>query len=90
MSPGPFCCRFHGDLRSVRARCRAFRQKGQAPDVRATPAVGPIISSCTPVAAIDDPSRFTASNRVGPSVGLTPKKYQSGETDYTGRISQHW
>ncbi len=26
---------------------------------------------------------------VGPYLGLTPKKYQSGETDYTGRISRH-
>ncbi len=27
-------------------------------------------------------------NRPGPHFGLTPKKYQSGETDYTGRISK--
>ena len=39
--------------------------------------------------AIDDPSRFTSSKQVGPYLGLTPKKYQSGETDYTGRISKH-
>src|SRR5437588_113057 len=39
--------------------------------------------------AIDDPSRFTSSKQAGPHFGLTPKKYQSGETDYTGRISKH-
>jgi transposase len=53
-----------------------------------TPAVGPIIS-LTYASAIDDPSRFTSSKRAGPLFGLTPKKYQSGETDYSGRISKN-
>jgi len=53
-----------------------------------TPAVGPIIS-LTYASAIDDPSRFASSKRAGPLFGLTPKKYQSGETDYTGRISKN-
>jgi transposase len=52
-----------------------------------TPAVGPIIS-LTVASAIDDPSRFTSSKQAGPLFGLTPKKYQSGETDYSGRISK--
>jgi transposase len=51
------------------------------------PAVGPIIS-LTFASAIDDPSRFTSSKQAGPLFGLTPKKYQSGETDYSGRISK--
>ncbi len=38
--------------------------------------------------AIDDPARFKSSKTVGAHFGLTPKKYQSGETDYTGRITQ--
>jgi transposase len=53
-----------------------------------TPAVGPVIS-LTYASAIDDPSRFTSSKRAGPLFGLTPKKYQSGETDYSGRISKN-
>ena len=53
-----------------------------------TPAVGPIIS-LTYASAIDDPARFTSSKRAGPLFGLTPKKYQSGETDYSGRISKN-
>jgi transposase len=53
-----------------------------------TPAVGPIIS-LTYASAIDDPFRFTSSKRAGPLFGLTPKKYQSGETDYSGRISKN-
>ena len=40
------------------------------------------------MAAIDDPARFTSSKTVGAHFGLTPKRYQSGETDYTGRISK--
>ena len=52
-----------------------------------TPAVGPIVA-LTYGSAIDDPSRFKSSKQAGAHFGLTPKKYQSGETDYTGRISK--
>ena len=51
------------------------------------PGVGTIVA-LTYASAIDDPARFTSSKRVGPHFGLTPKKYQSGQTDYTGRISK--
>ena len=32
--------------------------------------------------------RFRSSKTVGAHFGLTPKRYQSGETDITGRISK--
>jgi transposase len=51
------------------------------------PGVGPI-TSLTFVSAIDQTERFSSSRDVGPLFGLTPRKYQSGETDYTGRISK--
>jgi transposase len=51
------------------------------------PGVGSIVA-LTFVAAIDDPARFAASKSVGAHFGLTPKKYQSGETDRDGRISK--
>jgi len=51
------------------------------------PAVGPIVS-LTYASAIDDPGRFKSSKQAAAHFGLTPKKYQSGETDYTGRISK--
>jgi transposase len=51
------------------------------------PAIGPIVA-LTYASAIDDPGRFNSSKRVGAHFGLTPKKYQSGEIDYTGRISK--
>jgi transposase len=52
-----------------------------------TPGVG-VIVALTFVSAIDDPGRFRSSKAVGAHFGLTPKKYQSGETDVTGRISK--
>ena len=52
-----------------------------------TPGVGALIS-LTFVSAIDDTGRFKSSRAVGAHFGLTQKKYQSGETDVTGRISK--
>jgi transposase len=52
-----------------------------------TPAVGPIVS-LTYAAAIDEPGRFKSSKRAGAHFGLTPTKYQSGQTDFSGRISK--
>jgi transposase len=52
-----------------------------------TPGVG-AFTALTFVAAIDDPARFGSSRMVGAHFGLTPRKYQSGETDVTGRISK--
>jgi transposase len=40
------------------------------------------------VAAIDDPDRFRRSRDVGAYLGLVPRRYQSGEVDYTGSISK--
>jgi transposase len=51
------------------------------------PAVGAIVA-LTYAAAVDDPTRFRASKQVGAYFGLTPRKYQSGETDVDGRISK--
>src|SRR5215210_37181 len=48
------------------------------------PGVGNLVA-LTFVAAIDDPSRFRSSRQVGAYLGLTPKRYQSGETDVSGR-----
>ena len=39
-------------------------------------------------ATIDLPSRFRRSRDVGAHLGLTPKRYQSGETDVQGGISR--
>jgi transposase len=39
-------------------------------------------------ATIDQPDRFRRSRDVGAHLGLTPRRYQSGETDVQGRISR--
>ena len=46
------------------------------------PGVGAIVG-LTYASAIDDPDRFRSSKAVGAHFGLTPKRYQSGETDVT-------
>ncbi|MEZ0305640.1 MAG: IS110 family transposase [Hyphomicrobiaceae bacterium] len=51
------------------------------------PGVGAIVG-LTYASAVDDTGRFKSSKMVGAHFGLTPKKYQSGETDYMGRISK--
>jgi len=52
------------------------------------PGVGPVTALAF-ASAIDDPSRFAKSRAVGAYVGLTTRRFQSGEMDYSGRISKH-
>jgi transposase len=40
------------------------------------------------VSTVEDPARFTRSRSVGAHLGLTPRQYQSGEIDRSGRISR--
>ena len=51
------------------------------------PGVGPVVA-ITFKTAVDDPTRIAKSKAVGALFGLTPKKYQSGETDVTGGITR--
>ena len=51
------------------------------------PGVGPVVA-LTYRATVDVPARFRNSRAVGAVLGLTPCKYQSGESDYTGSISK--
>jgi transposase len=39
-------------------------------------------------AAVDDPGRFRRSRDIAAYLGLVPRRYQSGEVDYTGSISK--
>ena len=63
------------------------REDHRARLLMTTPGVG-VIVALTFVAAVDDPARFRSSKAVGAHFGLTPRRYQSGETDVTGRISK--
>lgn len=51
------------------------------------PGVGALIA-VTFTSGVDDPARFARSKGVGAHFGLTPRKYQSGETDVTGAVSR--
>lgn len=51
------------------------------------PGVGPLTALAF-TAAIDDPARFRRSRDLGAYLGLVPRRYQSGEVDYTGSISK--
>ncbi|MCH7942084.1 MAG: IS110 family transposase [Proteobacteria bacterium] len=50
--------------------------------------VGPVTALAF-AATIGDASRFARSRDVGAYLGLTSRRYQSGEMDYSGRISKH-
>lgn len=49
--------------------------------------VGPIVSLSF-LALVDDPSRFSKTSDVGAFLGLTPRRHQSGEMDWSGRVSK--
>ena len=51
------------------------------------PGVGAVVA-LTYRATVDQPQRFVHSRAVGAHVGLTPKRYQSGEIDYDGGVSK--
>jgi len=61
-------------LRSLAREDRRVRLPMTAPGVGA-------IVGLTYASAIDDPGRFRSSKAVGAHFGLTPRKYQSGETN---------
>ncbi|QKR99287.1 IS110 family transposase [Sphingomonas sp. CL5.1] len=50
------------------------------------PGIG-ALSALAFVSTIEDPARFSRSRSVGAHLGLTPRRYQSGEIDRSGRIS---
>ena len=63
------------------------RQEAICRRLMSVPGVGPI-TALTFRATIDRPERFRRSRDVGAHLGLTPARYQSGETDISGRISR--
>jgi transposase len=51
------------------------------------PGVGAITATAF-IAAVEDPTNFKRSRSVGAWLGLTTRRYQSGEVDYDGHISR--
>jgi transposase len=75
---------FNGFEKRLRALARCDTR---ARLLMSVPCVGTIVA-LTYAFAIDDPSRFKSSKTVGAHFGMTPGRYQSGETDRVGRISK--
>src|SRR6478609_7710107 len=65
---------------------RAAREDTICQRFMTVPGVGEI-TALSFKAAVDDPARFKSSRTVGAHFGLTPRRFQSGETDNPGRIS---
>lgn len=75
---------FEGLDRRVRERAR---DDAVCRQLMTVPGVGAVIAM-TFRAAVDDPTRFRSSKSVGACFGLTPRRYQSGETDRSGSITK--
>jgi transposase len=70
-----------------RAIRRLAKKDDTARRLMTVPGVGPVVALAY-ISVIDDPKRFTHARGVGAYLGLTPKRYQSGEVDLAGRISK--
>src|ERR1700739_2752733 len=70
-----------------RKALRLARNDAQVRRFMTVPGVGAITALCF-LATIDDPTRFKRSRSVGAYLGLTTRRYASGEIDWTGRISK--
>lgn len=63
------------------------RQDERIVRLQTIPAIGPRSSEML-VAVLDDPHRFKSQKEVGSYIGLTPRQFQSGQMDRSGRISK--
>jgi len=70
-----------GDIRRMVRASEACRR------LMSIPGVGQLTALAF-TAAVDDPGRFRRSRDIGAYLGLVPRRYQSGEVDYTGSISK--
>jgi transposase len=70
-----------GDIRQLVRASEACRR------LMTIPGVGQLTALAF-TAAIVDPDRFRRSRDIGAYLGLVPRRYQSGEVDYTGSISK--
>ena len=61
------------------------RNNAQVRQFMTAPGIGPVTALCF-LATIDDPRRFRRSRSVGAYVGLTTRRFASGEIDWTGRL----
>lgn len=63
------------------------RKSPSCRQLMSVPGVG-VVTATSFVAAIEEPQNFLKSRSVGAWLGLTTRRYQSGEVDYDGHISR--
>jgi transposase len=89
---GPLLCVVATLKREIERLDQAVQARAKAaPACRllmSVPGIGPV-TALAYAATIDDPTRFAKSRAVGAYLGLTARRFQSGEMDYSGRISKH-
>jgi transposase len=75
-------------MKAVEDKLETFaRDNPQVQRVMTIPGVGRKTAEAL-VATIDDPHRFKNARHLSSYLGMTPKQYQSGTTDRSGRISK--
>ena len=75
-------------IKEMDRRLRIIVSQSQACEILMTiPGVG-VQTSAAFAAAIDEAGRFRQSRNVGAYFGLVPRRHQSGEIDWTGRITK--
>ena len=70
-----------------RAMLTSVREDAVCRRLMTVPGVGAVVA-ITFTSAVDDPTRFAKARAVGAHFGLTPRRYQSGETDIVGNITK--
>jgi transposase len=73
--------KYDDQLRAIARADRTVRR------LMTVPGVGPVTALAF-ASTVDEPRRFRRASDIGAYLGLTPRRYQSGELDRTGRISK--
>src|SRR6185369_14128417 len=75
-------------IKEMDRRLRIIANQSQACEILMTiPGVG-VQTSAAFAAAVDEAGRFRQSRNAGAYFGLVPRRHQSGEIDWTGRITK--
>jgi len=70
-----------------KAVIQCARSDDTARQLMSAPGVGTVVALAY-MTGVEDPARFKRSSSVAAYFGMTPRRYQSGEVDYAGRISK--
>jgi transposase len=80
--------RIESQIAAIEKRLSAIaRRSAVCRRLMSVPGVG-ALTALAFITTVDDPRRFARSSGVSAYLGLTPRRYQSGELDQAGRISK--